>query len=315
MVSRKLDLDQGCEIIMVFRMKFAIRDDDVSFSTSPKDLENLYKELWGENIPVSFAVIPYAVRSYYSGDWEKFYQSEYENPIEKNKELVQFLREKIKENKASIMLHGFSHQYKVAMDKKDEPVLATQENLNTLRNYKKGIELCWYGEYNWKNYEQLKKETKVGKEYLEDLFQTKVTVFVPPSNDISKEGVKAVSECGLNISGAMLLSKFNRSLSKYSIENWVLKFWWRLKYDRGYPYVMNFGNHKELCGYGLVPGISYEELKEQFEFCKKVDAPFVLATHYWEVLENNDLKKIYYQLLEFVQKHKVKNVFVDECYD
>jgi hypothetical protein len=78
---------------------------------------------------------------------------------------------------------------------------------------------------------------------------------------------------------------------------------------------MDYGTHKELCAYGLVPGIIYEELKEQFEFCKKVNAPFVLATHYWEVLKNNNLKDIYIQFLNFVQNQGVKNCFVDECYD
>jgi len=61
-------------------MKFAIRDDDVSFFTKPMELEKLYKDLWEKNIPVSFAVIPFAVKSYYCGDWEKFYQEKEENP-------------------------------------------------------------------------------------------------------------------------------------------------------------------------------------------------------------------------------------------
>jgi hypothetical protein len=37
-------------------MKFAIRDDDVSFFTKPMELESLYKDLWEKNIPISFAV-------------------------------------------------------------------------------------------------------------------------------------------------------------------------------------------------------------------------------------------------------------------
>jgi len=316
MVSGKLGLAQKCGIINNgFCMKFAIRDDDVSFFTKPIELESLYKCLWEKNIPISFAVIPFAVKSYYCGDWEKFYQEKEENPIDKNKELVHFLQEKIKEKKVSIMLHGFSHQYKVAADKKSKLVLATEENLIELRRNKNGEKLCWYGEYKWKAYEQMKKETKIGKEYLEDILHTKISVFVPPSNDISKEGVKAVSECGLNISGTMLLSKFNRPINKYSIRIWILKLWWRFKYNKVYPYVMDYGTHKELCAYGLVPGIGYEELKEQFEFCKKINAPFVLATHYWEVSKNNNLKDIYIQFLNFVQNQKVKICFVDECYD
>jgi len=314
MVPEKLGLAQKCGTINNgFCMKFAIRDDDVSFFTKPIELESLYKNLWEKNIPVSFAVIPIAVKSHYCGDWEKFYQGKEENPIGNNKELVQFLREKIKEKKVSIMLHGFSHQYKVAINKKDKPVLATQENINFLRKYKKGKELCWYGEYNWKTYEQMKKETKIGKEYLEDILHTKISVFVPPSNDISREGVKAVAECGLNISGTMLLLKFNRPINKYSVKNWILKFWWRLKYNKVYPYVMDYGNHKELCAYGLVPGVSYEQLKEQFEFCKKVNSPFVLATHYWEINRNTLLYAILKDFIDFI-KDEGTNCFLNDLF-
>ena len=69
MVSGKLGLAQKCGIINNgFCMKFAIRDDDVSFFTKPIELESLYKNLWEKNIPVSFAVIPIAVKSHYCGD-------------------------------------------------------------------------------------------------------------------------------------------------------------------------------------------------------------------------------------------------------
>jgi len=296
-------------------MKFAIRDDDVNFFTNPTELEYIYKELWQQNICVSFSVIPFAVKSYYCGDRERFYQDEKQNPVGENKELVEFLREKIKEKKVSIMLHGFSHQYKVAVDKKSEPVLATQDNLINFRKNKLGKNLCWYGEYSWKPYEQMKKETKIGKEYLEDLFQIKITVFVPPSNDISKEGVKAVAECGLNISGTIMLSKFNRPVNIYSIRNWFLRIWWRLNYNKIYPYVMNYGRHKELCAYGLVPNVTFENLKQQFNFCRKINAPFVLSIHYWEIIEKTYLKDIFCQFVKFVQNSGNNICFVEECYD
>ena len=270
-------------------IKFAIRDDDISFWTKPEELESVYKEIWAKNIPVSVSVIPFAVRSLNCGDWDNFYQEEVQKGIGENKELLEFLKDKMKENKISIMLHGFSHQYKVAENRKAKPVLATKDNLDRLRKNKKGTELIWFGEYSWKSYEQLKRETKEGKEYLEDLFHTKIKVFVPPSNDISKDGVKAVSECGLDISGTMYLRKFNRPVNYLSVKNWFLKFWWRIRYNKVYPYVMDYGTHKELVAYGLIPQINFDWLNTQFKFCEELEAPFVLATHYWELLLNQEM--------------------------
>ncbi|MCM8832183.1 MAG: DUF2334 domain-containing protein [Candidatus Omnitrophica bacterium] len=298
-------------------MKFAIRDDDTNFFTKPEELEKIYKEIWAKNIPVSLSVIPFAVKSYNSGDWDNFYQDTIQNGIGNNKELVYFLIEKLKEKKISIMLHGFSHQYKVSENKTSMPILATKENLEKLKKNRIAKKLYWYGEYTWKPYEQLKKETKEGKEYLEDLFHTKITVFVPPSNDISKHGVKAISECGLNISGTMYLSRFNRPINYYSVKNWLLKLWWRIRYNKVYPYVMDYGSHKELCAYGLVPGVSFEQLKEQFEFCFVKNAPFVLAVHYWELNSDYTLffkNFIFFVLQEVSQRQEIEYEHVDKLY-
>ena len=104
-------------------MKFAIRDDDISFFTRPEDLENIYKEIWERNILVSFSVVPFSVESHYCGDWDNFYQETELKAIGENKDLVDFLKSKLKENKISIMLHGYSHQYKVAENKNGVLVL------------------------------------------------------------------------------------------------------------------------------------------------------------------------------------------------
>ncbi len=294
-------------------MKFAIRDDDVSFWTNPFDLETIYKKVWDSGFKVSFGVIPFAVESFHLGDINKFFQTEISKPIGENKELIDFLRDRIKEKKVSIMLHGYSHQYKVSKGKNNVLFLATKENLEILRNETNS--LYWYGEYTWKSYEQLKKETKEGKIYLEDILHTKIKVFVPPSNDISIDGIKAVVENKLNISGQIYLERFNRPINFWSIRNWLIKFWWKLIYGNIYPYVMNYKTHRELCTYGLVPGVSLEQLKEQFKFCLKFKAPFVLATHYWELLKNRNLIDIYNNFLKFISGQKIDKCFVEDCYD
>lgn len=280
-------------------MLFGIRDDDISYWTNPEDIETVYKYLWSKNIKISFSVIPFAVQSFNMGNFDDFYQGDEPMPLHQNRKLVEYLREKLKSEQISIMLHGYTHQYKIKHNTKGF-LLPTKENLELVKRGSKKI--IWVGEYSWKSYEQLKRETKEGKEYLEDLFHTKITVFVPPSNDISKEGVKAVSECGLNISGTMYLSKFNRPVNFLSIKNWWLKFLWRILYNKVYPYVMNYGKHKELCAYSLVPGITLERLLSQYKFCQQKNAPFVLATHYWELNNKVDLKNILYLLVNYTLK-------------
>jgi predicted deacetylase len=295
-------------------MQFAIRDDDISFWTKVQDLEVIYKEIWNLEVPVSFSVIPFAVKSYNRGDRQNYYQDEQCRALGDNKELVVYLKEQLREKKISIMLHGFSHQYKVAKNKKNEPVFATKINLEKLRKTGDGNRFHWLGEYNWKKYEQLKRETRTGKEYLEDTFHTQINVFVPPSNDISKEGIKAVSEFGLNISGTMLLSKFNRPVNFSCVKNWLIKLWWRIKNGYVYPHIMNYQSHKELCAYGFVPGVTLHDLKDSLDFCFRNNAPFVLATHHWELKKNSHLHDILENYVNFIHNLEMDYVSIDDIF-
>lgn len=293
----------------------AIRDDDTSYWTDPQDLEEAYKEIWANKIPISLSVIPFAVKSHHLGDWNNFFQEQSLKAIGENPDLIKFLSDKLKENKVFLMLHGFSHQYKVTGNKKDKAILATRENLALLRSDRKVTPLVWFGEYNWKDYPQLKDETKRGKDYLEDLFHQKITVFVPPSNDISSGAAKAVAENGLNISGTMRISKFNRSLDFYSIRNWTLKLLWRMKYNCVYPYVMSYGTHKELSAFGLIPNLAFQELREKIDLCRKKDAPFVMATHHWEVKKNKNLADCLNLLLKYLNSYNTPYSTLGEIFN
>ena len=295
-------------------MRIAIRDDDISYWTNASELNELYDEVFNKGIKISFAVIPFSVKSYNLGDWNRFYQDEELKPIHENKELIYYLREKILSKNISIMLHGFSHQYKVAITKKGNKFLATGDNLKKLRNTD-GKNLLWFGEYSWKKYEDMQKETRMSKEYIEDLFHTKISVFVPPSNDISKSGVKAVSEAGLNLSGTIHLKKYNRPKNIYSFKNWFNRAFWKIYYKKQYPYLMNYKTHKELVAYGLVPGVEIEELKKQLEFCYRKKSDFVLATHNWEVKKNIKLNKIFYDFIKYSQDNSFDFLRIDDLYE
>lgn len=282
-------------------MLFAIRDDDVSYWTKPEELENLYKPIWSKGIPVSLSLIPFSIKSENLGDFDKFYQDEEFRHIGDNKELVYFIREKQREKLVCLMMHGYTHQYKVALDKNSEQKTATKDVLDEMRKVKKGRELYWIGEYRWKRYEQLLIETKIGKEYLEDIFKTKIKVFVPPSNDISREGVRAVSENRLNLVSSISIREINRPLTIYTFINWAKNVLWRLVYGRKFPFVMNYGTHKEVFAHGFTPDIRLENLIREFNFCYRKKAPFILSLHYWEINSRKEMKRDFFRFIEYTE--------------
>ena len=120
-------------------MKFPIRDDDVNYFTTPMELIRNYETVW-DVCPVSFSVVPFHACTKTGAIPEKYWSGDRIFPIGENKELVQFLKEKIREGKVSIMLHGYSH--------KDNP---------DGYEFETGVELC--------------NKIKQGKEYLESLWE------------------------------------------------------------------------------------------------------------------------------------------------
>ncbi|MEM7818245.1 MAG: DUF2334 domain-containing protein [Candidatus Aenigmatarchaeota archaeon] len=291
-------------------MKFAIRDDDISYWTKPEEIEAIYKGLWQKGIKVSFSVIPFAVQSFNMGDFNNFYQDDKPMPLHENKELIDYLKEKLNLGKISIMLHGYTHEYRIKY--RNKLLLPTKENLELIKKNTKKIN--WVGEYAWKTYDEMFKETKIGKEYLEDIFHTKVSVFVPPSNDISANGVKAVVDNGLNISGIIMLRRFNRKFNYYSLRNWIKKAVYKIFNGYEYPFVMDYKTHKELLAYGLVPGVSIDRLIKQYKFCKKQSAPFVLSVHYWELLNCYQLLNIFEHFIQYIYKKGVSPVILDNIF-
>jgi hypothetical protein len=227
-------------------MKFAIRDDDISYFTIPRNLNKIYKGIW-ETIPISFAVIPFLHGSvHFTPDK---YKKDKKYPVGENKALVRFLKEKIRQGKASILLHGYSHRWK-----------------------KEGHE------FDIDN--NLFEKVKEGKEYLTNVFDTKVTCFVAPNHAFSKKGMKAVIENKLNIVGSPAVRHRPLFFSWGHISNMAKLTLFRIYHIPGikYPYPLNFHTHRELYCYSLTP-FNYEDLKRGFEFSRKKDGVFCVATH------------------------------------
>ena len=274
--------------------RLAIRDDDISFWTNPKDIIDVYGELLNSGISLSFAVIPESYRLCHPGNRKKFYVSKEKRMIYENRELIKFLTPFVKSGQIEIMLHGYDHSYYIELDKKivflDEDVRHTIGNI-----YPKKI----IPELLFKDTKTIDQEILRGKKILEETFETTVNTFVPPSNAIKASAVKIVAKNGMNISGT-ITNRFNRSFDFYSISIFIKKILWKLRGNSfSYPYEMRYRRHSEITGFSFTPKTNIEHFLRSFDKCMSKNCDFTIATHYWELIENPILKKEYLKFISY----------------
>jgi len=272
------------------RFLFAIRDDDTSYYTHPEELAAVYKGIW-DTVPVSLSVIPFAapfgqVHPHFRRDDPL---NEPLKSLNENQELVCFLQNLLKENKVEILLHGYSHEYKKIRGK-------------------------WVAECIWKSGKQLREEIMKGKRYLENLLGVRIKVFVPPSNRINSRGIQVIEEAGMNLSG-ILGPWGDRPFSLAYLTAWARRWSYWLLHKGPYPYVLDLGKHKELVAYSLTPSTDWQKLIKRLELCARIGAPFVVATHYWELIEYPQLHQQLRQLIDLALVKGAKPLRVSECYE
>ncbi|UCB60890.1 MAG: DUF2334 domain-containing protein [Candidatus Bathyarchaeota archaeon] len=88
------DFERGIKSATGF---FALRDDDISYFTSPSMLETLYGSAWKQGFKPSLAIIPK----------RKIHGKSFS--IAENRELVQFIKTKIDESHVDVIQHGYAH--------------------------------------------------------------------------------------------------------------------------------------------------------------------------------------------------------------
>lgn len=239
-------------------MKFAIRDDDTCYFTSPASLERVYREVW-DRVPVCLATVPFAIGYERLGIPREHWRSGEAFALERNTELVPALRELVGNGRATIALHGYTHQ-----------------------DYPDGFE--------FQAAPDPERRIQEGVRYLVGTLCTPVSVFVPPHNAISKRGLAAVGAAGLDILGSFL--SFRPSMRRW--DRRTPGNWWRVRRLRAavglgksdrfiYPHVLRYADHAEFGCHSLVPGTTLDELVASFEAARRAGGDFCLATHYWEV--------------------------------
>jgi predicted deacetylase len=239
-------------------LKVALRDDDTCYFTAPADLERVYAGLW-DRVPVCLATVPFAIGYERAGIPREHWHDGEMFPIERNRELTETLQRLILDRRVTIALHGYTHQ--------DFP-----------------------GGFEFQAGPDLASKVKEGHQYLQRLLGTAISIFVPPHNALSREGLDAVSRDGLNLLGSFL--SFHPRHRRWELA--TLGNWWRVRRYRQhtgrtrrdplvYPHVLRYQHHAEFGCHSLVPGTTVEQLTRGFEEARRANGHFCLATHYWEL--------------------------------
>src|SRR5712671_8191627 len=92
-----------------YAMKFAIRDDDACYFTEPSELARVYHDVW-DRVPVCLATVPCAIGYERAGIPREHWHSGEAFPLDRNTALVAALKELLASRRATIALHGYSHQ-------------------------------------------------------------------------------------------------------------------------------------------------------------------------------------------------------------
>lgn len=249
-------------------VKLVLRDDDCNFFTRVEDIESVYRDI--SFFPVTFAVVPTVTDCY--GGCPETKNNTTPRFVGDNKELTDYLKQRVGKGSCDICMHGITHGYKFTSKGMKIPEMQWRENEDT----------------------QLEKEIGLHKNQLEQLFETSINWFVAPSNRLMRNGIRAVYRNAMNYSGIIPID-FQRDYTLKSLYNYNKRFIIRALYGLPYPGVLDYGTHKEL---NACNTINYDYLIRMFHYCEKMNSPMAINVHYWHM---RDYPESYDDLFRFVR--------------
>ncbi len=269
-------------------MKVAIRDDDTCYFTAPESLARVYHDIW-DRVPVCLATVPCAIGYQRAGIPREHWRSGEVFPLERNRPLVAALKELVASRRATIALHGYTHQ-----------------------DFPDGFE--------FQAAPDPERRVREGLRALSETLLAPISVFVPPHNALSKRGLAAVGAARLNILGSFLSFRPSmRPWDRHTLGNWwrVRRFRESLGRSRGdrlvYPHVLRYARHAEFGCHSLVPGTTLDELIAGFEEARSAGGDYCLATHYWEV--SDGIKTVMLRFLDHAARYAdVRFVAAEELF-
>ncbi|MGH9386023.1 MAG: DUF2334 domain-containing protein, partial [Vicinamibacterales bacterium] len=174
-------------------MKVALRDDDTSYFTEPDRLDAVYNDIW-DRVPVCLAVVPRAAGFRDQAIPQKYWQAGRTFSLDENPGLVDRLRNLVATGRITIAQHGYTHE-------------------------------DFAGGSEFQAAPDIEQRLQAGRSDLDRTLRTRVSIFVPPHNALSKRGLSAISAAGLNLLGSFL--SFRPSMRPW--DQHTAANWWRVR--------------------------------------------------------------------------------------
>jgi len=289
---------------------FVIRDDDVSFFTNPDMLELIYRKAWRKRFKTTFAVIPFHKAVNNLNVPPTFRNKSRYFSISLNKKLVDYLKKKLVKGEVDIAQHGFSHC-------ETHSKFLKTDSINNLKERSR-VEVI--PEFKGLNESACHERVKKGRKHLENLFEKRINVFVPPYEYLSKHLLLALKRermfvcSSFNLRKVMSMSysfikpwKFLVSyLHKIRVGRWTLRQLFEITDPHLVAPLHRLSKHKHLSSSWL------DEFKRKFHRCAEEKGFFILTTHYWQYfydwkgeITQQLLLDQFYEILEYVDKYDV----------
>jgi hypothetical protein len=228
-------------------MRFAIRDDDACAVTEPETLTTVYDDIWNW-VPVTLACVPFV-----TSDADVVYDTSGcsgPEPFGGNSRLVRFLSQRLSRSQVEIALHGYHH---------DTP--------NGKPEFVSGTDL--------------RQKAVLGRDHLEETFDTDVRVFVPPHGRLSGSGVRAVEHAGLDIAREYgpRPREFQPRLAWVFGMGRFLKHHLLVGRDARLHEPVSFGSHREVFCYRLNRSTDVDACLRAMAHAEERDGLFCLSVH------------------------------------
>lgn len=275
--------------------QFVIRDDDPNYFTDPSELESAYADL-PDDIPVSYAVVPFHGCTHSPAIPEEHWSGDTEYPLAENEELVTYLREGLCRGDLDVMLHGYNHVYY-----DDGPEFVAGDGLRG--------------------------RIRRGREHLELLLDTEISVFVPPNNSFSRDGLNAVKDAEMAtfyyptpfdrprrptvafVTARDLWFKYrHKTGGPGAFLADANRFWRRGERDvfmpvRPFPYTIRGSPEVTSVSLTRTAGDAHvARIKHQMELADQHDGVFCLAVHY-HAFSDDTFRNRFYDLISYARDY------------
>lgn len=271
--------------------EFAIRDDDLCYFTDPAELREAYDAL-PVAVPVSFAVVPFQGCTEMPSVPSNRRSGDAEFPVGDNEAVVDYLRDALADGSAAVMQHGYNHVYY-----EDGPEFVAGDDLD----------------------DRLRR----GRDHLEATFHTEVDTFVPPSNQLSVAGLRAVKDAGMRtlyyptpvgrpktfevvgLTVRDLLFKYrHKETGPLGFLRDADRFWRRE--DRSVfmpvmPWTYELGGVPEFSCVSMSRQTRGEPVKRQLDIADRLDGKCCLAVHYHS-FRDEGFRERFYDVIEYARR-------------